>query len=542
VKKIAAPSLEATYLTLRVPLAGKLSTFAVAQVEDEVITAQDLMDAISNAHASRTEDPTARRKDFNPILDRLIAGRLVMFEAREMGLDQQPQHLKDVETFKADLLGEHLKRNVVATAKVNPAELESAVQDATREWRLRSLHFNRADDAARVAELMNAGKSFEDAAAALLAEGKAAGGEESKFLAAKDVLPQVLAALAGLKPGDVSPPLKLARGFGVVKVLDVRYADDPKARAEAEKTVLQRQQRAELAKYYDALVKREVKIDWKLVNKIDFESPKPGVEALSKDRRALARFKAGKPITVADLTETLKKQFFHGVAEAASKKSVNSQRSKVLDVLVSKRVVPAEARRLGLGETPEYKKALSEYADSLLFSTYIEKVIAPDVKITDADLQKHYDEHKREYTYPAFFKLEGIAFVGVKQAQAALDKLRSGTDLKWLKTNADGQVKGDSLLNLDGNTVTAASLPRELATALAGAKRGDHRLYASAQGPAYVVSVLEAIEPAEQPLSEVREAIRETVTAEHLGSAIQEHVLKLRKARDVKVFLTRIGE
>ncbi len=540
-KKEQAPPPATTYVQLRVPLSDALASVPVAQVDDEIITGQEFSEALASAHSSHADDAKAGKKDFTPILDRLIETRLFVLEARDMGLDELPEYTRAVEKYKDALLRDHLKRKVTEGVKPDPARVEKLYKDATREWKLRSLIFEKEDDAKQVAEQMKAGKSFEDAAAKLVSEKKAHGGEEPRYFSVKDLLPQVVAALEKMKPGDVSQPIRLERGHGVMKLLDVRQVQDAKARTEAEQSALSEKRLVALKRYYDALAKKAAQIDWKLLGTVDYESPKPGVAALAKDTRVLARFKRGKPITVADLTDALQDQFFHGIEGAIKEKRVNSQKGSVLDALVSSRIVPAEARRLGIADTAEYKKEVTGYVNSLLFGMYLEKVVVPDVKVTDADLRKYYDEHKREFTYPAFYKLESMAFTDVKKAQAAMDKLRSGTDFKWLRTNAEGQV-GDPKLRFDGNTVTAKSLPKDLIDVLAGSKRGDYRLYASPKAEAYVLSVLDAITSAEQAYDEVRASIQDKVVGERLGKAIKAHAEKLRKAHDVQVFITRIGD
>jgi predicted nucleic-acid-binding protein len=543
-KKEQAPPPATTYVQLRVPLSSEaLASVPVAQVDDEIITGQEFSEALANAHSSHAGDAKAGKKDFTPILDRLIETRLFVLEARDIGLDEQPEYTRAVEKYKDALLRDHLKRKVTASAKPDPARVEKLYKDATREWKLRSLLFKQEEDARQVAEQLKTGKSFEDAAAKLVSDKKAQGGEEPKYFSVKNLLPQVVASLEKMKPGDVSQPIKMEHGYAVLKLIDVRNGQDAKARAEAEQSALSEKRLAALKQYYDALKKKAAQIDWKLLVSIDYESPKPGLAALAKDTRVLVRFKRGKPITVVDLTDALQNQFFHGIEGAIKERRVNSQKGSVLDVLVSNRIIPAEARRLGIADTAEYKKGVADYVNSLLFSMYLEKVIVPDIKVTDADLRKYYDGHKREFTYPALYKLESMAFTDVKKAQAAIDKLRSGTDFKWLRTNADGQVNAaDQKLHFDGNTVTAGSLPKDLADALAGSKRGDYRLYASPQGEAYVLSVLDAIATAEQAYDEVRGSIQEKVAGERLSKAIKEHADKLRKAHEVQVFITRIGD
>jgi parvulin-like peptidyl-prolyl cis-trans isomerase-like protein len=298
-----------------------------------------------------------------------------------------------------------------------------------------------------------------------------------------------------------------------------------------------------LQKYYAQLVKQRVQIDEKLLKKINYDAKKPGLKALEKDQRVVARFKDGsKSITVAELTAALEEQFHHGIENAIKSKKANTLKSTTFDLLVSRRIIPAAARERGLDRTPAYNKAVEEYTNSILFAQFVDKAIAPGIQVTDDSVTKYYEQHKAEFTLPAFYKLDALGFSSVKDAQAALNKLRSGTDLKWLRANADNQIKEEAAeLKLGGTTVSANALPPELRSQLAGAKKGDYRLFTTAGGQSYAISVLEVTPPEVQPLAENRDAIKKRLLAEHAVAAIQEWAAKIRQARPVKVYLTKIG-
>jgi hypothetical protein len=76
---------------------------------------------------------------------------------------------------------------------------------------------------------------------------------------------------------------------------------------------------------------------------------------------------------------------------------------------------------------------------------------------------------------------------------------------------------------------------------LQGAKTGDVRLWQKDDAEAYAVSVLEAIPASHRPFEEARDAIGKKLFAENIGKAIRDWGVKLRKVRDVKIYLTRIG-
>ena len=128
---------------------------------------------------------------------------------------------------------------------------------------------------------------------------------------------------------------------------EIRYPENPKARAEAEAISLLEQKKKALKKYYDELVKKYAKIDEKLLKKLDFEAKKPGFEALKKDKRVLATVQGQDPVTVGLLSTALAEQFFHGVDNATQKKRLNNSKGTTLDALISVRVVATDVGAAG---------------------------------------------------------------------------------------------------------------------------------------------------------------------------------------------------
>jgi hypothetical protein len=283
-------------------------------------------------------------------------------------------------------------------------------------------------------------------------------------------------------------------------------------------------------------------VDQKLLKSLDFQAAKPGFAAMAKDQRVVATVEGSKPITVADLAAALEKQFYHGIESAIREKKLNRQVEPTLDALISPKLVAVEAGRLGIPESAEYKGRVASSVDSFLFGTFIERVVVPDVKISDADVKKYYEQHKKDFTYPAFFKVESIGFGTLKDAQAAAEKLRAGTDFKWLNANADGKLPDEKLTEgLPSGAIAATAMTPAFAKAMQGAKRGDYRVYTAAEGQHFAVHVVDEIPVREQPFEEARESIVKKLFNDAVVRSVEDWAGKLRKAHPVQVFLVRIG-
>jgi parvulin-like peptidyl-prolyl isomerase len=519
----------------------------VATVGEDAIPLRELAAALESSHLARSPRAPAPAKrpdmDFLPALDRLINGRLIVQEAREMQLDQAPEFKAELDKFKESRLRTMLQESATRGVKPDPAEVERLYRDAVREWKAASLLVEQEEDAKALVAALRSGASFEALAKELVAKKKARGDGKSQWIARKKMLPEIHAALQGAKAGVPTDPVRVGSGWVVLRLDGTRYPKDPAAREAARAQSVARLQYEAMRRFYLDLVKRHAVVDEALLAKLDFEAGgEAGFKALLDDQRPLATLRGDKPVTVADLAREVALQFFHGITRPIEEHKVNPQKAPAFERVLGARVFAREAAARRLAERPEYRREIEDRERAMLFVTFVEKVIVPGVEVADADGKQHHEAHKDEYTSPQMYKLDGFAFEAGKDAQVALDKLRDGTDFAWLRTNAAGQLAPEKrTLKFDGRTVSASTLTPALAKALAGARVGDYRLYAAAEGEVYVIRVLDQTPPATQPYAKVQDAIIKKLYAAKLDAAIADYAAKLRKAQRVDVLITRVA-
>jgi hypothetical protein len=266
------------------------------------------------------------------------------------------------------------------------------------------------------------------------------------------------------------------------------------------------------------------------------------MDALLKDKRVIAEIKGASAVTIADLTDYLRMQFFHGTDQSKQRREMNSKKDAALDAMIGRRLLNMEALRLGIDKTNEYRDRVNGYRDSLVFDSFIQKVIVPENKMKEEEVKGYYTAHLKEYSYPEMLKVQSLAFSGRPAAENAMRKLREGTDYGWLAANADGQVArgAPGVLAFDGRPVTTDSMPGGLQKVLAGSKAGDHRLYASPEGPFYVLAVQQVIASNPRPFEEVRTEIAQKLYKEKLTKSVDDYARKLRAHSKVAVYLKRV--
>lgn len=473
------------------------------------------------------------------ILDRLIASRLIALEASSMGIGDLGEIRKQVDVYSRETLREVLLERVVKDIVPDEKAVEAAFRDSVRKWKTASLLFRDEASAREAQEAIAAGADYGAVAAGAVAGKTAQTQDDEEYHGKKEYLPEIAAALATLDAGQVSPVIPLQSGFVVLKVVDVRYPENEEARAEARSAVVRRQQQEAISAFEQALRADLVVVHKDVIDDLDYE--KTSGDALSKDTRVLADIKGATPVTVGDLTDYMRMQFFHGGDESAQGKRLNARKGAALDATIGRRLLNAEALRRGIDKTEAYVDRVNAFEESLVFGAFVEKVIAPESKVRDEEIRTYYEQHLKDYSSPGMIRMRSLAFTERAAAEGAIAKLRNGADYGWLASTAEGQVDKDAggLLTFDGRPVTTDSLPDGMQKALANPKPDDVRLYASPEGPFYLLAIQQVITTAARPYEEVKKEIAQRLFAEKLMKGIDEYAGKLRAVSRVETYLKK---
>jgi PPIC-type PPIASE domain len=511
----------------------------VASVNGEAITLEDLSREIAGVKRDSTPAAKVDRHTELGILQRLINTRLIVQESKNIGLDKLAENKMMVDAFAKEALREELAEKVMAGAKVDEKEVDTVYKQAVREWKISAVLCDKEDDANRFEAEVKTGKSFVELAKAFKADGRATRIEEGVYLKPMDMDPQFARAVSSLSVGSTSPVVRTTSGFAVLRLEEVRYGDNPAEKDKARQTVLDRARRDTLKAYNESLKKKFVTVKQDVLDGVDYEAPSPGFDALLKDSRVVAEIRGDKAVTVGELTEQLRYQFFHGLDRAVERKRLNARKGVTLEGIIHRRLFRREALRQGLDKTESYRGKLRDYEAGLLFEAFIRKVIQPDIKLTEAEVKAYYDAHAKEYSAPEMMRIRSLAFRRRGDAESVIEKLKEGAELQWLAAHAEGQVEGNArgVWSFDGKPVMTQDLPESMQKALAGARAGDVRLYASRDGYFYALAIQDVIPSKPQPYEDARHTLAQRVLNDKVKRAVEEYAGKLRSASDVKVFL-----
>ncbi len=512
--------------------------------DDEAVTKDELAKALARQDKQLSDDPEERQKEYLQVLNRLINARLVFREAINIGLDERGDVKSQIEDFKQSLLRQELMNQHLRGLEPDSALVDEMYRDISREVKLYSLLFPEGPTARMFLEEIKDG-DFEQVVERYIEEGKLTEQKNDDYVKIKDLRSEIAQEVHAMKAGAHSKIYRTEEGNLLYRLVDTRFVEDQSARDEAYRRVHENLQKKKALEYGAALQEKYVKVDKELYEQLDFDND---LELLVQDKRILAQAKGDADpfvYTVAELAAELKGTFYHGADKAAKLKMVNDRKEKILANKIFRYTSDYEARRLGLDQTEGFKRKVEEFERSVIFNTFMNKLVLPEVEVTEEEIRAYYDKHIDEYSSSTMLRIKSLVLHNRPDAELALSRLRKGADFNWISANAVNLVDPDTngVLPLDKKLLSLAALPEDLQELAHDVKKGDSLLYAPADGEFYYVLLMTDVYPPEaQPYEEARDEVLKKVFSLKSEEVLDEWILKLKEVYPVRILLTDTGK
>src|SRR3990170_4964031 len=150
-------------------------------------------------------------------------------------------------------------------------------------------------------------------------------------------------------------------------------------------------------------------------------------------------------ITMADFNERLKE--YPSVAHGGDL-DIETKKG-FLDNLIVRELLYQEAISKGLDKDKETAEILEEMRKRILVEKFFKKELEEEIKISEEELKKYYDEHPEEGKAPVEFKASHILLKTREEAESVLKKLKAGSKFEELaKTSyidTGSKVRGGDL-------------------------------------------------------------------------------------------------
>ena len=392
----------------------------VATVGRFSITKQDLLDSYEFGPAFVKRLPNPLRKH----LDYMIDERLLALEAEQLKYDTTEFVRERVSALEEDLIVDELyKDEVLSQVKVSEKEIESGIQKAKANLRLRWIFSADKQKANQLSRQLKRGASF-DSLYSLQADSASDKKLETTLLKLESDVPEFAKGIRTLRTRQVSAPLQGPDGYYIVRIDQVwqnplttesEYAmqkhetvealrtskadelgrDYVKSRMKSANPIIKAEGynivRAYLA---DKGLSRDAQVKWNIPSTFMTEAGPMPVNASDKFlRRPLVTF-AGQTLTVRDYVRWFDVRQFQ--LKRSSLAAFNSSVKQTIWKMVQNRMLSQEAYARGLNKRSEVRHEAKKWEAKLLYLAGRSHAMRT-ISISDSMLKNQYQREKKRY-------------------------------------------------------------------------------------------------------------------------------------------------
>lgn len=486
----------------------------IATVDGEAVTIKDLEYSLEIAH--RKEDlSSARELDINHYIQKLINDRLIVQEARRMGMENYPEVRQKIDAY---ILREAVTRlyNDEILQKVSLVE-EDARERYRHDYELFTLGVivsASEQDAAAAMKRLKGGEDFLEVARDRSVDYSKDEGQ--KILKRKEMGLSFEKVVPDLRPGEISDIIEPGnKFFYIVKLLKRQEAPEEEFEQvkrqimkEIEKERIERRSNEYLAELRS---KADIQIDREILNALVFDEEQ-GQHKWVQDKRVLAKVNDN-VITAGEFAAML------------SPTNVK-QREKLLGNWIDIKVVDDEALSRKYETEPKMKEMIGRYSNQVLKSTFVNKILFPGIEISEEDVEDYYARHKGDFVKPFRFRIQQITLKTMEDAQDVLDSLKGGASFSWVakrKSQDTYAEKGGA-----AGWKMKGELPEQVADIIDTLEPGEISPVIAVDNLFMVIRLQEKSEKEFQDLSSVTPMIQNILFTEKSGKLYNEYIDRLK--------------
>jgi peptidyl-prolyl cis-trans isomerase C len=218
----------------------------------------------------------------------------------------------------------------------------------------------------------------------------------------------------------------------------------------------------------------------------------------------------------------------------------------LLDILVKRMALAAEARKKGIDKKADVKNLISIYTNGILMTELLKAEVTDKVKIDDADLEVYYKTHESEFKHPQLVRVRHILIKATKdmsdedkakakkKAEDLLAKIRSGEDFEKLASEFS-EDDGSKARGGDLGFLQMDSLPKPFEKVAISLKPGEVGGPVETSAGYHIIKMEEMKDAGVWPLENVKEQVREKVLRQIVNGKAKEYVEKVVQESKIEV-------
>lgn len=500
----------------------------LAVVDGQPVTADDMISTFSSRHSGHSKflggESEARR-----FLNILIEDRLLINEAYNIGLDQEPEAARMIEDYALRLGANYLvKQELVDPSKPTPAEIRRVwEEELDTVLQARQIRVETREEAEQIRAALLAGADAEPIARECsYAESSRRGGV---MIASWGQLPlAVERATFDLLPGEISPVIESDDGFEVY-VIENRVVPSRPPLSEVSQEIESKLGIRKLEANKAALSKRLFEKYHVTVEPIDFNAVPINRMLATAPDTIVARWDGGGQLKLRDAIDEKMLAPLEGTSTVSARKKIIEQ----VHAAIHSPLMIMEAKEKNTREVPEVAEAVEIYTDYLVESFLFRDHIFRGLEVTDADLRTYYEQHIPEFDASEERKIAQILVASEADATETLKEIASGVTFEEVakKRSRDFQT---AISGGDLGWVRSDHVPDAFKVVL-DLKDGEVSEPVRGDRGWHVFKVVEIRPKRIRPFYEVKDDVKAKVLDSKKRAARAEWVEKLRAAAKITI-------
>ncbi len=495
----------------------------LAIVDGDPITEGDLKYSLTVAH--RKEDlSSAGTLDIAHYVNKMIDDKLIVREARTAGMDQLPEIRQAVEAY---LLRESVvrlhKEEIVDKVSITEDEMRDYYRNNYEQFKLGIIEVKSEGEAGEILSRLKNGADF----AELVQKFSTHNSKEKQgeiALKRRGMSSEVYNAVSALNIGEYGNVVKPGNAYYILKLLGKSTPPENEfdnVKGGIKKELRKRKENERSDEYLKTLRARaKITIQDGLLAELKEDrggkEPEKGI-----DKQPLVEVN-GEVLTAGE---------FLSMTSHAGKRSEQD----VINSWIERKLIDEEALGRHYEKQPDLGSALTRYENGLLKSTFIRRIIQPQVKVTDEVLREYYSTHQKDYMKPARYRIQLITAKTEEDAKEIMDNLQNGADFSWVAKRKSIDASAP-----DGGErwwITKAELPKQVREIIDTMNAGDISPIINTGENTYLIFKFHDKDKEElKDFDKVREPVFQAFFNEQMNVLLEKYLTQLKTGAGIKVY------
>ncbi len=501
----------------------------VATVNGDQITTDMMAEELGRLHSAQSEEVSRPDFSLDRLLQKLINDRLILQDAYDLGIDQEKTVADAVHWFRETAAYQMLLEDIQPKDfNIPESELRAGFERYYRRAMLRLICVVDSSLSAAIADSINQGVSMASLSSRFAIDKfKNVGGDAGVF-PLYDIPEDLSKQLESGSPGDLFGPMYLWNTWAVVRA--EAYLPPDESIYDSVKVILRKQLLIDKGtEFRKGFIAQEaagipVWVDSAAVDSIPIHMTL-GVE---ETKRFVLRVGKNREENAADL----KNKYVHRIVGRSDRDNRNVL-WEALDEQYQVMMLKEIAGRRAYVEDPRLDAEANKFRDSLMVVQYLQSVVAPTIKVSDAEIKKFYDTNPDQFVAPGRVRVAIITRATQEEAQADYDKILAGADFTWIAK----QYSIDEFKDRGGlrEWASKSQFPRELAMQLDTMAIGSCFPPLTGSDGFVVMRLVEREPGTKQSLADVTPGIKSYIEQQKQLEAIDKTLADLRTNANITV-------